>query len=116
MRTIIAGSREGVILQHVEDAIEKSEFEITTVISGTARGADTFGEFWAEANGIPVERFPADWELYGKRAGFRRNVQMAENADALIAIWDGESKGTQHMINIATQKGLKVFVHCIGSA
>lgn len=116
MRTIIAGSRNGVTLKHVEDAVAAAGWEITTAISGTARGADQMGESYAEAHGIPVEKFPADWDSYGKRAGYIRNSQMAENAEALIAIWDGQSRGTMHMINIASQKGLKVYVHSIGNA
>lgn len=58
---------------------------------------------------IPLELYPADWNGYGKSAGYRRNVQMAQVADALIAITNG-SPGTKHMIDIANEKGLKVFV------
>ncbi len=59
---------------------------------------------------VPIKKFPANWTAYGMSAGYKRNQQMAENADALIALWDGESKGTKHMIDIATQKGLWVHV------
>ena len=55
----------------------------------------------------------ADWETYGKSAGYRRNVDMAESADALVALWDGVSNGTKHMINIARQKGLRVHVKIV---
>ena len=54
--------------------------------------------------------FPADWDKYGKRAGYLRNVQMAEYADALLAFWDGESRGTKNMIDEALSRGLKVGV------
>lgn len=53
---------------------------------------------------------PADWDLYGKSAGFKRNVQMAEYADALVAFWDGASSGTKHMIETAQKMGLDVRV------
>lgn len=114
MRTIIAGSRENVTLQDVFDAIDSSNFYISTVLSGTAKGADKFGEIWAECADIPIERYPANWDKYGKSAGYIRNEQMAENASALIAVWDGKSKGTMHMIAIAASKGLKMYVHTIG--
>ena len=58
----------------------------------------------------PIKRFPADWENLGRGAGYVRNVQMAFYADALIAFWDGESRGTKHMIDIAKEKGLMVRV------
>lgn len=110
MRTIIAGSRGFKNINHVFMAVANSEFEVTQVVSGCAEGIDKLGEEYAAFMKIPVQKFPADWETYGKSAGYIRNKQMAENADALIAIWDGESKGTKHMIDIAEAKGLKVFV------
>ena len=53
---------------------------------------------------IKLSTSPADWDLDGKSAGFKRNVKMAEYADALVAFWDGESKGTKHMIETAKEK------------
>ena len=110
MKTIVAGSRNNVTYDDVEEAIKLCGWDITTVISGTARGADYFGEQWAIKNGVSIEKYPADWNKFGKSAGYRRNVEMAENAEALVAVWDGESRGTQHMINIANDKKLRVFV------
>ncbi len=55
--------------------------------------------------------YPAAWDTYGLKAGYIRNEEMADNADALIAIWDGKSRGTKHMIDIATRKGLRVYIH-----
>jgi hypothetical protein len=110
MKTIIAGSRGISKFSTVERCIIASGFHITEVVSGTARGVDQLGEEWASCYQIPIKRFPADWNKYGKSAGYKRNVQMAEYANALIAIWDGESKGTKHMIDIAKNKELKVFV------
>lgn len=76
-----------------------------------------FGREWAVRNGIAVAEFPADWRparLYGRvdrQAGYRRNGDMAIYADALIAVWDGKSNGTKHMIKCARQRDLQVFVH-----
>lgn len=113
MKVIIAGSRNGISYSDVKKAIEDSGFKITEVVSGTARGVDRFGEQWAIENNITVKPFPADWNTYGKRAGYLRNTQMADYADALIAVWDGESRGTKHMIEEAKRKGLEWFVHLV---
>lgn len=111
MKVIIAGSREGFEIYNLYEAVGQSGFEITEVVSGTARGVDRLGEIFAEKEGIPVKKFPADWDNLGKRAGYVRNAQMAEYGDALIALWDGESKGTKHMIDLAYKAGIKVFIY-----
>lgn len=80
------------------------------IVSGTARGADKLGERYAKERGYNVELFPADWENKGRAAGYIRNADMANNADALIAFWDGTSHGTAHMIDIARKKNLPVRV------
>lgn len=113
MRTIIAGSRKGPRPADLEVALRVCGWAPTLVISGTARGADQIGEEWAAAHRVPVERFPADWNRYGKRAGYLRNVQMADRAEALIALWDGDSQGTKHMIDIGRAKGLLVHVQLV---
>ena len=110
MRTIIAGSRTIVDYDTVATAIAESGFNITEVVSGGARGVDTVGELWAENNGIPVTRFLADWNKYGRAAGNRRNVQMAEYADALVCCWDGTSSGSADMISQARRYNLKTHV------
>jgi hypothetical protein len=112
MRTIIAGSRTIGDIRLIDLAVDESGFTITRVISGCAMGVDALGEQWAEVRGVPISKFPADWEL-GRGAGFQRNCQMAINADALIAVWDGRSKGTAHMIIEAHRKGLKVYVKVV---
>ncbi|MCL1894278.1 MAG: DUF2493 domain-containing protein, partial [Holophagaceae bacterium] len=114
-RTIIAGSRCFSEEHLIAEAVKESGFQLSSVISGCARGVDTLAINWASKNGIRVEKFPANWNLYGKSAGYKRNKQMADVADALIAIWDGDSRGTKHMIDIATAKGVPVFVKIIRS-
>lgn len=113
MKTIIAGSRNVTDFSILSAAILKAKREglhVTEIVSGTARGVDQLGEQYARQMQLPLHRFPADWKKYDKRAGVIRNIEMAENAQALIAIWDGKSKGTKHMINIATSKGLKIVI------
>ena len=116
MKTIIAGSRTITDLKHVEDAIIRSQFQITEIISGGARGVDTLAMHYAQQNKIPLTIMRADWDKLGKSAGFRRNATMATMADALIALWDGESRGTLHMINVAKERGLKVYTHFLGES
>lgn len=112
MRTIIAGSRKGIVRQDVEDAMESCPFEsqILTVLCGRARGVDIMGQFWAKDRNIPVLIFPADWDRFHKRAGFIRNQQMAENADALVLVWDGKSRGSKDMLQRAERLGLKIHI------
>ena len=112
-KVIIAGSRSfqnqpllkeyaDYKLSYIKDAIE--------IVSGGAKGADSLGERYAKEKGYLLKIFLADWEQYGKAAGYLRNVQMAEYADALLAFWDGKSRGTMHMIQIAYNYGLKVGI------
>lgn len=110
MRTIIAGSRSIDDYEIIDRAVRESGFEITQVISGGARGVDSLGEHWAKINRVPISVFKAKWDTYGKRAGYLRNEEMAKQADALIAVWDGKSKGTEHMVRIANNHNLKVFL------
>lgn len=110
--TIVAGSRTAT-RDDVYRAIEEAPFTPGIVVSGTARGADTFGEMWASDHGRVVKRFPANWDLHGRSAGYRRNEEMAQNAEALIAVWDGKSPGTKHMIDLANKRGLRIYIHYI---
>nr|WP_297388196.1 DUF2493 domain-containing protein [uncultured Roseateles sp.] len=111
MRTIIAGSRNINDPDEVEAAIKASGFAITVVLSGCAPGVDLLGEMWARKHGLAVERFPADWDRYGRSAGPKRNMQMATAADALIAVWDGWSPDTRNMLECARLRGLEVYTH-----
>ena len=99
MLLVIAGSRTAQ-KHHVRDALHRCPWtnKISKIISGTAYGADRYGELYARERGIEVIQFPADWGQYGMLAGPRRNREMAQNADALLAIWDGVSSGTANMI------------------
>lgn len=104
MKTIIAGSRSITNMAMIEKAVGLSGWRerITEVVSGGAWGADRLGEQWAKRNGIPVTRFPADWNRHGKSAGAIRNKEMAAYAEALIAIWNLGSRGTRHMVETMT--------------
>jgi hypothetical protein len=81
-----------------------------TIISGTAKGADRLGERIAEDYDLKLIRMPADWNTHGKAAGYVRNKDMAEIATHALIFWDGESRGTKHMIILATQYKLLTVV------
>lgn len=111
MKVIIAGSRNIEDYNLIILAVNKSQFVITEVVSGNARGVDKLGEYFAIKEGYKLTTFPANWGKWGKRAGYIRNAGMANYAEALIAVWDKKSKGTKMMIDIAEKKGLKVFIY-----
>lgn len=112
-RVIIAGGRDfadyALLSETMDDYLSKVTDDIF-IVCGQARGADTLGERYAKEHGYQVNYFPANWERFGKSAGYIRNTEMAKNADALVAFWDGHSLGTKHMIATAEQLGLDVRV------
>lgn len=109
MKVIVAGSREISDPSVILGAMQASEFIFTEIVSGGARGVDKIGERIAKRRKIPVRVFPAHWGVHGLRAGPIRNAEMGAYADGLVAIWDGKSTGTKHMIE--TMRRLKKPVH-----
>jgi hypothetical protein len=125
LKVIIAGSRSVARISSrrwdydqlatvLENAIAESNFEITEVISGGAGGPDRAGEQWAARNSIPVTVIKPNWKL-GRGAGLIANRQLAEAGEALIALHDGESTGTQDMIEHMKSAGLPVHIAVISS-
>lgn len=110
MKVIIAGSRFITDYNLVVLAVKESGFDITEVVCGAANGVDSLGERYAKENGIKLSYFYADWKGLGKLAGIKRNEQMGNYGEALIAVWDGKSPGTKHMINFAKKKKLLTYV------
>ena len=104
-KAIVAGGRDfndaGLMVGRLDYFLSsKSGCTKISIISGMAKGADTLGASYAEVRGYLVWPYPANWELHGKSAGYKRNQEMAEVADVLVAFWDGKSRGTKHMIDI----------------
>lgn len=122
VRVIIAGGRDfnnSSKLQYaMYDLMDKTYTTLSemVVISGMARGADLLGAKWANDHGVELEKYPALWRgwngkgPYNNAAGYQRNERMAKTATHLIAFWDGKSKGTRHMINLAHRYDLDVTV------
>lgn len=101
-KLIVAGGRDFAdkalflkTMQQVEQDL--SEYSVS-LVSGMAKGADMMAYQFARQEGITCHEFPADWNKYGKAAGFRRNQEMGIFSDGLVAFWDGKSHGTKHMI------------------
>lgn len=119
MRVIIAGGRDFTNYTYAKEILDKLfrrlNKEKLIIISGGARGADAIGERYAREHNIALEIYEADWNRqpdgsYDKSAGYKRNTQMADVSQALVAFWDGRSRGTNHMIKIAEAKNLNVRV------
>lgn len=109
MKVIIAGSRD---FNNYDYLKEKCDYWLNfhsiinpEIVSGTANGADKLGEKYALEKGYKITRFPAYWSL-GKQAGYLRNKEMAKYSNVLIVFWDGKSKGTKHMIDLAKEYGV----------
>jgi len=89
----------------LQDAIAQSDFSISIVVCGCARGVDTLGARWASEKSLPCMMMRADWGRFGRAAGMYRNADMADYADAAIILWDGESRGTLDMIDKMRRAG-----------
>lgn len=114
-KVIVAGGRDFnnyELLSRVIFAMSDVEYadKEVSIVSGLARGADQLGVQFAHEYGVTLHKFPANWDLHGKSAGFKRNIQMGNFADALLAFWDGKSKGTQQMIEFMYDAGKPVTV------
>ena len=122
MNIVIAGSRgwndQKLLSSYMDYFIEHElplehpsiDLKDIRVISGTARGADRIGERWAESRDIEVIRMPADWATHGRSAGYIRNREMAEIADRVFIFWDGVSRGSKHMHDIAKELDIRATV------
>lgn len=115
MKLIVAGGRNftdtQTMITILIDLVDKGKIDPNPeLVCGMARGADMLAySLWANSR-MPIHNFPADWNTYGKSAGYRRNSEMGEFADAAVCFWDGNSKGTKHMIDIMNKLGKPVYV------
>jgi len=80
------------------------------IVSGGARGVDAAAKLYAGTNGHGYVEYPADWKTYGRSAGYRRNRDIVANSDAVVAFWDGKSRGTKHSIDIAREMGKPLII------
>lgn len=117
MKVAIVGSRSfsdyDFLVREVKSAVSVSD--ITAIVSGGARGADSHGARFGQDHDIPTEIYMADWQKHGKSAGFIRNSEIVKNSDIIIAFWDGESKGTLDTMKKGNKYGVPVWVICYGN-
>lgn len=129
MKVIIAGSRTLNKQSYVETAMSQAfntwmsndpenwrYYTRPEVVSGGAQGVDWQAEVYAKKHQLPFTEFPAKWKEFGKGAGFKRNAEMAEYADALVAVWNGTSNGTKHMITTMQKLGKPVYIYNVKDA
>jgi hypothetical protein len=115
-KVVICGSRDFEdypVLRAFCDKIlsNKAQTHKIVVVSGTAKGADTLGERYADEKGYACLRYPADWERFGRSAGMRRNERMLDESDGVIAFSKNGSRGTEHMITVTKAAGKKCAVY-----
>lgn len=110
VKIAIVGSRDitnYAMLEKILNSVIRDKSRVC-IVSGGARGVDALAKRYAKMNGTKYKEFPANWDLYGKKAGAIRNSQIVEYSDAVIAFWDGKSKGTKDTINKTVKAG-KLF-------
>lgn len=115
MKLIVAGGRDftdtNCMIAELQKLVESGEItDSPELVCGMARGADMLAySLWAN-NRMPIHNFPANWNKHGKSAGYKRNQEMGEFADAAVCFWDGNSKGTKHMIDIMNRLNKPVYI------
>lgn len=113
IKLIIAGGRDFAdyaLLKQECSRLLSDKSQAVEIVSGKAKGADALGEQYSKEHHFPVKAFYPDWKTFGRAAGPIRNQEMANYATHLIAFWDGKSRGTKSMINLAAKQGLCVKV------
>ena len=115
LKLIVAGGRDfndyELLSKVIMDlALKEYADKAVSIVSGMAKGADSLGYMFAVENNVRKYIFPADWNKYGKRAGMLRNKEMGNFADALVAFWDGQSRGTHQMIQFMGELGKPVHI------
>jgi len=110
MKLAIVGSRSFSDYILLKESILKSFPGVTIVVSGGAKGADQLGQKFAEELQLKTEIYLPDWKRYGKGAGIVRNELIVKNSNAVIAFWDGVSKGTKKSIDISRNLGKKLII------
>jgi len=112
MKIIIAGSRlfdsREILFNTMDDIMDR--YNITEIVSGTAKSTDSIGEQYAYENSLKISKFPTEWDLYGNGAGNKRNEEMARYATIAVIFWDGKSRGSKNMIETMNKMGKHVIV------
>ncbi|MEE1184568.1 MAG: hypothetical protein UHX92_00655 [Acutalibacteraceae bacterium] len=111
MKVAVIGSRE----LRVDNLGKYLPEEVTEIVSGGARGIDTSAREYALKNNIKLKEFLPEYEKYGRAAPLKRNMQIIDYADMVLAFWDGKSKGTKFVIDNCKRIGkrVKIFIKVV---
>lgn len=110
MKTAVIGSR-GLCVNNLEDYLPENTTEI---ISGGAKGIDTCAKSYALSHSIKLTEFLPEYDKYGRGAPLKRNITIIENADLVLAFWDGKSRGTKFVIDNCKKRGIPFKVILFG--
>ena len=110
MNTGIIGSRSFKNYEYLSECLDNHPTPITKIVSGGAKGADELAHRYADEHGIPVEIYLPQYGEYGRSAPLKRNIQIMEASEQIIAFWDGKSRGTAFSIKEALKRDIAVFV------
>lgn len=111
LKVLVCGSRSITDRSAVAYAMHNAPLSYAEILHGGARGVDLSADWIAKNSNIPVRIFLPDWQEHGKAAGIIRNREMVEEADAVIAVWDGKSRGTKYTIDYAKEQGKPVYIY-----
>lgn len=100
MKIAVIGSRN-LIINNLGDYLP---INVTEIISGGAKGIDSCAKKYALEKGIKLTEFYPEYQKYGKGAPLRRNLQIIDYADIVLAFWDGKSRGTKFVIEQCRKK------------
>jgi hypothetical protein len=106
MKVAVIGSRNLM----VQDLGQYLPRETTEIVSGGAKGIDACARAYAKAHGIKLTEFLPEYEKYGRSAPLKRNIQIIDYADEVLAFWDGSSKGTNFVIQTCQKRQKKITV------
>ncbi len=109
MKVAVIGSR-GLYVEHLEEYLPEGTTEI---VSGGARGVDTSARDYALRHGLKLTEYLPEYNRYGRGAPLKRNITIIENADIVLAFWDGKSKGTKYVIDNCRKRNIPVTVHLL---
>ncbi len=109
MKIAVVGSRDFDDYEFLKKILDYHP--CTKIISGGAPGADTLAKQYSAEKGIPMKEFPANWDVYGKSAGYIRNKQIVEVSDEVVAFWNKKSRGTKHTIDLANDANKPVHIY-----
>lgn len=107
MKVAVIGSR-GLKINNLEQYLPDG---VSEIISGGAKGVDTSAREYALSHGIKLTEFLPEYEKYGRSAPLKRNIQIIEAADVVVAFWDGSSRGTKYVIDNCSKRNIPVIVH-----